>query len=137
MFAGFPNQSPLLTMLRRRLHHASYLLYLEFRIPYLFKNADNCNVYYTTFFFRPLCACFYTRRSVTLTFIPSSLLTSSNHFRLNQSWIRRWVGSCYTEGGDCAMLSSFHKIYGKILIGHIRVQKTLTIKTRLSAKRFL
>ena len=75
-------------------------------------------------FFRPLCACFYTRRFVTLTFIPSSLLTLSNHFRLNQSWIRRWVGSVCTVGGDCEMLSSFHKIYRKILVGHFRVQKT-------------
>ena len=30
-------------------------------------------------------------------------------------------GSSCTVGGDCAMLSSFHKIQGKISIGHFRV----------------
>ena len=41
---------------------------------------------------RTLCACFFTRRFVTLTYTLSLLLTSSNRYRLNKSWIRRWAG---------------------------------------------
>lgn len=41
---------------------------------------------------RTLCACSFTRRFVTLTYTLSLLLTSSNHYRLNKSWIRRWAG---------------------------------------------